>query len=171
MKKRLVKEIMIDFFAFPHIPYWFTIKQGIEIMKEALATTEACLRPIALLVFDEKYQLVGTVSHVDILRGLEPKFLKSPTKVEGYSDLKVDLSVLWDLLFQESKKFAERSISEIMRPVNYHVKVSDPITKAAYLMLNFDLPLLPVLDEGNKLVGVVRLLEIFEELIKDVLEE
>ena len=168
---KAVKDLMIDVFEFPHIPYWFTIRQAIGIIKKSLLTSEKCHHPMAILVFDEKYNLVGTLSLKDILRGLEPKFLKPTTKAQVHEEDESGLSLLWDTLFdRESKEAAERPVSEVMIPAKFFVKPDDPITKAAYLMVHKDLVLLPVLEDKKKFVGLVRMIEIFNELSDAILK-
>ena len=168
---KAVKDLMIDVFEFPHIPYWFTIRQAIGIIKKSLLTSEKCHHPMAILVFDEKYNLVGTLSLKDILRGLEPKFLKPSTKAQVHAEDESGLSVLWDTLFnKESKEAAERPVSEAMITAKFFVQPGDPITKAAYLMVHNDLVLLPVLEDKKKFVGLVRMIEIFNELSDAILK-
>jgi CBS domain-containing protein len=168
---KVVKDLMIDVFEFPHIPYWFSIRQAIGIIKKSLLTKEKCLQPMAVLVFDEKYNLVGTVSLKDILRGLEPRFLKPTTKAQGHAGDDPGLSSLWDTMFsKESKEMAEKPISDVMAPAKSFVAPEDPITKAAYLMVHNDLALLPVLENNKKFVGLVRMIEVFDELSNTILE-
>ncbi len=163
---------MLDVFEYPHIPYWFSIRQAIGIIKKSILTKEKCLHPIAILVFDEKYNLVGTISLKDILRGLEPKFLKPVTKAQVHEEDESGLSVLWANLFnKESKVAAERPVSEVMAPAKVFAQPGDPITKAAYMMIHNDLILLPVLEDQKKLVGLVRIVEVFNELSAAVLEK
>jgi Mg/Co/Ni transporter MgtE len=133
-KSKVVKDLMIDVFEYPHVPYWFTIKQAIMVVKKSVIGTETCIHPLAVLVFDEKYNILGTLTLKDILKGLE------------------------------SKEKAESPVSEVMIPVKFFIEPDDPITKAADLMLNNDLILLPVIEDKNKFVGVVRMIEIFDEL-------
>ena len=168
---KAVKDLMIDVFEFPHIPYWFTIRQAIGIIKKSLLTSEKCHHPMAILVFDEKYNLVGTLSLKDILRGLEPKFLKPTTKAQVHEEDESGLSVLWDTLFnKETKEAAERPVSEVMVTAKFFVQPGDPITKAVYLMVHNDLVLLPVLEDKKKFVGLVRMIEIFNELSDAILK-
>ncbi len=169
---KTVKDLMLDVFEYPHIPYWFSIRQAIGIIKKSILTKEKCLHPIAILVFDEKYNLVGTISLKDILRGLEPKFLKPVTKAQVHEEDESGLSVLWANLFnKESKVAAERPVSEVMAPAKVFAQPGDPITKAAYMMIHNDLILLPVLEDQKKLVGLVRIVEVFNELSAAVLEK
>lgn len=169
---KTVKEIMVDAFEYPHIPYWFTIKQAIGIIKKSLLSSEKCHHPMAVLVFDEKYNLVGTLGLKDILRGLEPKFLKLTTKAQVPAEDESGLSLLWDTMFdKESKEKAEKPVSEVMIPAKFFISPEDPLTKAAHLMVHNDLTLLPVLENKKKFVGLVRMIEIFDELSNAILKE
>jgi CBS-domain-containing membrane protein len=160
-----VKDVMIDVFEFPHIPYWFTIKQAIGITKKSLLTSDKCLHPLIILVFDEKYNLVGTLTLKDILGGLEPRFLKPSTRAQVPMDTKPGLALIWDTLFdKEAKAAAERPVSEVMAPSGAFVRPDDPLTKAAYMMVHNDLILIPVLDDRKKFIGLVRMIEVFHEL-------
>jgi Mg/Co/Ni transporter MgtE len=138
-KSKVVKDLMIDVFEYPHVPYWFTVKQAIMVIKKSLTGTEKCIHPLAVLVFDEKYNILGTLTLKNILKGLE------------------------------SKEKAERPVGEVMVPVKLFVEPDDPTTKAADLMLNYDLILLPVIEDKKKFVGVVRMIEIFDELTGAIL--
>ncbi len=169
MQGKRVRDFIIDHFLFPHIPYWFSLKEAIIVMREALSNATSCFRPIVMLVFDEKYNLVGTLTHVDILRGLEPTYLKPVQKVEGHKEPELSLAVIDDLLFRDCKRMAEKPVSSAMSPVKHFVTSDDPITKAAYIMLHENQIILPVL-ENRRLIGVVRLIEIFDEIAKSVIE-
>jgi Mg/Co/Ni transporter MgtE len=133
-ESKVVKDIMIDVFEYPHVPYWFTTKQAIMVIKKSVIGTEKCIHPMAVLVFDEKYNILGTLTLKDILKGLE------------------------------SKDKAETPVSELMIPAKFFVEPDDPAAKAADLMLGNDLVLLPVIENKKKFVGVVRMIEIFDEL-------
>ncbi len=171
-KGKIVKDLMIDVFEYPHIPYWFSIRQAIGIAKKSLLSSEKCHQPMAVLVFDEKYNLLGTLSLKDILRGLEPKFMKPSTKAQVLEDDRAGLSIIWDTLFdQKSKELAEKPVSEVMVPAKAFVEPGDPITKAAYLMIHNNLLLLPVLESKKKFVGIIRMIEVFNEISDAILGE
>jgi len=131
---KVVKDVMIDVFEYPHVPYWFTMKQAIMVIKKSVIGTEKCIHPMAVLVFDEKYNILGTLTLNDILKGLE------------------------------SKEKAESPVSEVMVPAKFFAEPGDPVSKAADLMLKNNLILLPVIEDKKKFVGVVRMIEIFDEL-------
>ncbi len=169
---KVVKDVMIGIFEYPHVPYWFTISQAIRIVKASFISTKELPDPPAILVFDEKYNLMGTLTLKDILRGLEPQFMKPSEKAEGISENESALSLIWDTLFtQGTKELAEKPVSEIMVPAKHFVEPGDPLTKAAYLMLHHDLVLLPVLENKKKFVGLVRMIEVFDEISNAVIKE
>ncbi|NWF52921.1 MAG: CBS domain-containing protein [Nitrospirae bacterium] len=171
-ESKVVKNLMIDVFEYPHIPFWFTIKQAIMVIKKSIIETEKCFHPLAILIFDEKYNLLGTVTMKDIMKGLEPRFMRKPTEVVQVPDEESSLYVIWDTLFtEESKLLAEKQIGDIMIPAKFFVEPDDPITKAAYIMISHDLGLLPVLADKKKFVGIVRMIEIFDELSNVILKE
>ncbi len=74
---KAVKDLMVNIFDYPHIPYWFSVAQAARIIKVSFLNAKKCLEPIAILVFDEKYNLLGTLTLRDILRGIEPKFTQT----------------------------------------------------------------------------------------------
>jgi Mg/Co/Ni transporter MgtE len=171
-ESKVVKDVMIGIFEYPHVPYWFSIGQAIRIVKVSFISTKKYPDPMAVLVFDEKYNLMGTLTLKDILKGLEPRFMKPSEKAQGLKEDESALSLIWDTLFDKgSKELAEKPVSEIMVPAKYFVEPSDPLTKAAYLMLHHDLILLPVLEDKKKFVGLVRMIEVFDEISGAILKD
>lgn len=162
-------DVKIDIFDYPHVPYWFTLKQAIVMISKSMLEAEKCFHPLAILVFDEKYNLMGILTMKDVLKGLEPKFLEASGKAQGYTESTESLAVVWDSLISEkSKELAEKPVSEVMVRIEGHVGPDDPVTKAAYLMLRQNTMILPVIDHG-KIVGIIRMKEVFEEIAKAVL--
>lgn len=165
---------MEDIFKFPHIPYWFTVKQSIGIIKHAFLEANVCPYTMEVLVFEEKYNLVGTLSLNDILKALEPRFMQVSTKAQGYSeeDEEMNLSVIWAKRIEsESIELSKRSVGDYMTPVKYFVEPDEPVTKAAYLMMHHDLQVLPVLENKKRLVGVVRVIDVFKYIAEIVLNK
>jgi hypothetical protein len=169
---KVAKDVMIGIFEYPHVPYWFSIGQAIRIVKVSFLSAKKYPDPLAVLVFDEKYNLMGTITMKDILSGLEPNFLKPSGKAQVPAEDETGLSLIWDTLFDKnSKDLTEKPVSEFMVPAKHFVEPDDPITKAAYLMLHHDLILLPVLENKKKFVGLVRMIEVFDEISGAMLKE
>jgi len=169
---KVVKDVMTGIFEYPHVPYWFSIGQAVGMVKVSFLDARQRPDPMAVLVFDEKYNLMGTLTLKDLLRGLEPRFLKPSETAQGMKEDESTLSLMWDTLFDKSSKdLIEKPVSEIMAPAKYFVEPGDPVTKAAYLMLKHDLILLPVLEDKKKFVGLVRMIEVFDAISDAVLKE
>jgi CBS domain-containing protein len=167
---KTVKDVMVGIFEYPHIPYWFSVNQAIRIVKVSFLRSKKYLEPMAILVFDEKYNLIGTVTFKDILKGLEPRIKEQTGQVldEGHSEPPND----WHSFFGEASiALAEKPVSDILVPATFFVEPGDPVTKAAYLMIRHDLVLLPVLEEKKKFIGIVRMIEIFDEISAVLLNE
>jgi CBS-domain-containing membrane protein len=165
--EKKVKDLMIPLTDYPHIPYWFTIKQAIAIVKKATLGLEGKHEPTTLLVFDEKYQLMGSLTMKDLIRGIEKKFSRSG----DWMSKEWDTPVFFEGLFTAGvKEEAQKPVSEIMSPVKETAQPEDSIIKAIYTMMEKDLTLMPVLEKGT-VVGVIRLNEIFNEISKLVLSE
>jgi CBS-domain-containing membrane protein len=169
---KVVKDVMIGIFEYPHVPYWFSIGQAVRIVKVSFISSKKYTDPMAILVFDEKYNLMGTLTLNDIMRGLEPSFLKPSSTAQVPAEDESGLSLIWDTLFTKgTKELAEKPVSEIMTPAKRFVEPGDPVTKAAYLMLHNDLALLPVLEDKKKFVGIVRMVEIFDAVSDAIVKE
>lgn len=169
--KKSIQDVMVDIEEYPHIPSDISLKKAISVVKNSMLEAKNCFQPMIALVFDDR-GLVGTLRLRDILKGLEPGFLKPSKKVQGYSDDAAGLSIIWDTLFDtDAKERVEKPVNEVMNPITVFVEPGDTVVKAAYLMIHNDLLVIPVLEEGKKLKGLVRMIEVFDVLTDRVLED
>jgi len=176
MENVRARDVLIPLDKYPHLPYWFTLKQAIAEMEGAVLEIDGRISlPRMLLVFDEKYQLMGMARRRDILKGLEPTFLREkPLQYrKKLWDVQVDpeLSELsYGKIVEAVVKLAEETaISEVMLPIAATVDYDDHIVRVIYEMNKHNLSLLPVLKEG-KVVGVVRSVDVFHEVAKVVIK-
>lgn len=171
MEIKRAGEVMIPLDEHPHIPYWFTLRQAVaEMEKSEFDINGRKSLPRVLLVFDEKYQLLGIVRHGDILGGLEPEFLASlllDTR-KKLVDVKQDPNLSepsFDKLIKSIQERAERPVSDVMHPIKATVNYEDHIIKVIYEMVDSNLSLLPVLKD-KEVVGVVHNEDLFHEVAK-----
>ena len=164
-------DIMVPLDQYPHIPYWFTLRQAIAALeKSVLEIGGRQSLPRALLVFDEKYQLMGMAGRRDILRGLEPSFMekRKHRPQRQMFDVAIDPN-LADLSFGREvevlRSQAGQQVAEIMSPIKATSDFDDSLTKVVAAMLSHDLTMMPVLKEG-RVVGIVRSVDIFHEVAK-----
>ncbi len=177
MATKRAGEIMIPLGEYPHIPLRYTIRQAVEEMEAAVIVKNGRHSlPRALLVFDRDYELVGTVRRRDLLRTLEPQFLRSlPVHhqrklfdVEADVNL-VDISV--GRIADAVKANGELPVANCVRPMTGEVYIGEHLAKVIYKMFTFDQNLLPVLDNHRNVMGVVRSVDVFHEISSILLEE
>lgn len=153
--KKNIKDMIIPLNDYPHMPYWGTLSEAIVQFNAAYEIGHH-----AVLVFDEAYKLVGILLQKDVLKGLEPKF------AQHYED---GVPVFWDELLQTgSEKRLARPVKEFMSKIKATIDIDDSILKASHIMLQEESDLLPVMA-GDKLIGVLRMDELFHELTHTVL--
>jgi CBS domain-containing protein len=158
--EKKVKDLMIPLEDYPHIPYWFTLRQAMAIVREAAVKFEGSFEPRAVLVFDEKYQLMGILTLRDIIKGLEPRFLQETSLIKGDPNLAV---LMGDLFGPGLKEASQKPVSEVMSPIKVTIAGGDPIAKAIFVMIKEDVGLMPVM-EGGKVMGMIRLSDLFKEV-------
>ena len=163
--QKTAEEVMIPLEDYPHIPHWYTLRQAMAIVREATVKFAGAFELRAVLVFDEKYQLMGILTLRDIIKGLEPRFLKETDLVKADPSLTI---MIGDLFGPGLTEASQKPVSEVMCPLKVTVDVADPITKPLYLMIKGNVGLIPVMQSG-KVAGMLRLSDLFGEISKRVL--
>ncbi len=162
-----VRELMIPLKDYPHLPYWFSLQQAVAIVRESAIKFAGSFEPRTVLVFNEKYQIVGILTLRDILKGLEPAFLIETdlTKIDP------SLAVVRGELFGPNMKHqATRPVSDVMGPIKVTVNADDSLAKALLLMVKEGVGMMPVLDNQH-VVGMVRLTDLFLKLSEFLLAD
>jgi signal-transduction protein with cAMP-binding, CBS, and nucleotidyltransferase domain len=165
VEQKKVKDLMIPLEDYPHIPYWFTLRQAMAIVREAAIKFEGSFEPRAVLVFDEKYQLLGMLTLRDIIKGLEPQFMHETALVKADPNLTV---LMGDLFGPGMREASQKPVSEVMSPIKVTVQGSDLLAKAIFMMIQENVGLMPVIQD-NKVAGMIRLSDLFKEISQMVL--
>lgn len=175
MRIKQVKEITVPLETYPHIPYWFTLRQAMAEMEPSVFDNNAEKSPtrMSLLVFDEKYQLLGMVRRRDLMRGLDPEVLQSAALDfrKKLPHLEQDLSSqkpFFDRVMKTIHERAETLVSDAMLPVKATVDQEDSIISVVYEMVENDLSFVSVLQD-KEVVGIVCIEDVFHELARLVL--
>jgi len=175
MRIKQVKEIMVPMETYPHIPYWFTLRQAIVEMEPSVLDSNAnkSLSRMSLLVFDEKYQLLGMVRRRDLMRGLDPEALQSASldfhkKLPHPEQESSSEKPFFDRLMKTIQERAESLVSDVMLPIKATVDQEDSLIRVVYEMVENDLSFVSVL-EGKEVVGIVCIEDVFHEMARLVL--
>ena len=175
MEMKRAGDLMIPLDNYPHIPYWFTLRQAMAELEKSefeMGGGQKSL-PRVVLIFDEKYQLMGSVRRRDILRGLEPEFLvnKPMNYRKKLFDVKVDPNLsemTFDKVVEGIREKMERPVCDIMRPIKTTVNFDDHLIKVIYELVDSNISMVPVLKD-DQIVGVVRTVEVFQEISQLIL--
>lgn len=177
MSRKTVFELMHSLNEFPHIPYWFSLRQAMaEFDRAQAACTGAPDKrlPWLVLVFDAKNQLLGFVRRREIMQGLRPALLDKPIgNGDKLADLKSDpnlinLSFDYDKALAELRHQIERPIVEFMAPVDVTIDANDYVLQAIYLMIDRRVSYLPAVQDGA-IVGMLYALDVLEEVTRLVI--
>jgi len=165
-----IRDIYIPLREYPNIRDTAILQDAFAALHGAYSTGK---RFRHLLVLDAHDQLVGVLGIRDILRGVFPDYLRTGEH-SHFAGTQPDVPAL-TLIWQETcatqcKEAAKKPIKGFMGAVPDTVKLDDPITLAAYLLVIHDTSMLPVVD-GKHLVGVVRMIDVFNEASKAVLHD
>jgi CBS domain-containing protein len=164
-----IRDILVPLEDYPRVHEDATLLDSFRVLHEGFATGR---RFRHVLVLDARNRLAGILGMRDILRGLFPDYLRSKEmshRVEGAVPDFPALTLIWaETCHTQCKEAARKPVKGFMAPVPSSVNITDPITKAAYLMVIHDTSMLPVV-EGDRLAGVVRMIDVFNEASKVVL--
>ncbi len=164
-----VRDILIPLGEFPHLPQSATVREAYALLHRQ--HTSGGWRYRHLMVFDAGQTLVGIVSLRDLLCALMPPYLKTNLASHYAGPLPDDavLSEVWQQSFQTQCEYlADAPVSRYMAQVQDTVQAGAPLTRAAYLMVAHRVDMLPVL-EGDVVVGVVRIVDVFNQAAGEML--
>jgi len=147
-QEKKVKDFMIPLEDYPHIPYWFTLRQAMAIVREASSKFEGSFEPRAVLVFDENYQLIRMLTLRDIIKGLGPRFLKESGLIKADPSLTV---MMGDLFGPGLKEASQKPVSEVMSPIRVTAKAEDPLA----MMIMENVGMMPAMKDGKVALGLI----------------
>ncbi len=120
--------------------------------------------PGVLALEAESGRPAGIVTPRELLAALEPEYLKPSAESQGYGEIDTELALVWDSLFTSAVQTRLAApLSTAMRPLGAPLAATDPLAKAACLMIHRNLPLLWVEEEGLP-AGIVLLDDVFAAL-------
>jgi predicted transcriptional regulator len=176
MKSKKVKDMVIPLADYPHMGQSGTLREAIAKLHAAYESGHH-----TVLVFDDNDRLLGMLFEKDVLQGLEPRFVQChvPGVPVAWNGLLESKSGWQERLARPVKEFLKQVCPEIevegralspasagqagWPPALPTVEAGDNILKAAHIMVQQGLYLLPVMD-GDRIVGVVRMGDVFRAI-------
>jgi CBS domain-containing protein len=166
-----VKDIMIPLAEYPTINEDFTIYEAVLALEEALKQSDMNYKHRAILVLDKNKDIVGKLSHIALMKGLESGYKNMK---ESISSLHTDFSPafmksmlekyqLWEKpLDHLCGKAATRKIKDIMYVPSEgeYITKEETLDKAIHQIVMGQYQSLLVTSEG-KTTGILRASDVF----------
>ncbi|MCS6957790.1 MAG: CBS domain-containing protein [Aquificaceae bacterium] len=168
MERKRVEDLMLPLSEYPNLQYDKSLRDALVVFTES---KQACREYRNIIVLNERDEPVGIFSIKDLLKAMMPNFLFSErSPYQGYLEEDSTLSLLWQEAFEDiSKVRLNKRLKELTPPVNYTVSPKDPIAKAVYYMVKDNRDVILVVESG-KVIGVLRLFDVFREMVDWVLQ-
>ena len=173
MNYKTAEQLMIPIFDYPHITYWSSVRDAIDLMQHStIETNNRKSMARSILVFDEENKLIGIVRRRDILKGLEPEelFGSQIYQERQWFSLDIDpnlLEVSYESLLRKLIHRANMPVSEIMRPISHTVNYNDHLLKVIFELSQYNQSLIPVIKD-DIVIGVIRTVELLAEIAKEI---
>ncbi len=115
-------------------------------------------------VVDEEGRLIGMVTDVDIItEDMKPVFpiyfdplIISYAFIENFEKYKKDIT-----------EYLETPVEEIMKRRVKYVRENTPVSEAARIMVREKINRIPVVDENNKVIGIVARADIIKSIVRE----
>ncbi|MEW6726988.1 MAG: CBS domain-containing protein [Bacillota bacterium] len=149
--EKAVREVMLPLDECPTVMQNDTVQEAVNVLLRGMQAGHQCV-----LILDDDRKPVGILSSRTLLQTLEPDFVVTPNW---------SLPVFWPgFLSAKCRQEARRKVQEIMDPIDVlAVRAGDPLTRAVHAMVSNNVGALPVV-EGDRVLGLVRLTEVFNEI-------
>jgi DNA-binding response OmpR family regulator len=165
--EKKARDIMIHIEDYTTITADKTIKHAIEQLMRSFEGFISSSRVMetghrSILVFDDKRELVGILSILDLIRAVRPAYLSAPKP--SMADAMQYSAMFWSGLFTtQTKALAKIKVADVMSETPPEVNENTNLMELANLMFTEGHRRVAVTSKG-KIIGVVREQEIFFEM-------
>lgn len=180
MKTKLIKELMVPLEEYATVSEDATLMEAVAALKQSQAVFDQNkYRHRAILIYDKYQRIVGKVSMLSILMGLEPKYDqmlsdKGPAHLgftRKFQKTMIEQLRLWeDPLEHLCEKGAQIKVKSFMTPLKEgeFIELQASLNEAIHqLVLGHHQSLM--VTENDKVIGVLRLTDVFDVVAEAIL--
>ena len=181
MKTKMVKQLMVPLSEYATVSKDASMYEAVLALESAVAAFDPSRhRHRAILVYDENKRIVGKISQIDVLRGLEPGY-EELAKSDSYTRL--GLSAMYHKSMIEQYRLWNKPLNDICRKASElkveafmtaptegeFVDEEAPLDEAIHrLIIGKHQSLL--VTRKKDIIGILRLTDIFTEIVKNIKE-
>ena len=172
-----VKELMLPLDDYALVSEDATMLEALHALDEAQKKLPPDRQPHrAVLVIDKHQKIVGKLGHLAFLKGLEPRYgevgdLGTLSRVGLSPELITSMMNnlrLWKESFVDYVHRAKQTrVKDVMHPVTESIQEDAPLSEAIHKIVMYQ-TLSLLVTRGNKIVGILRLSDLFSEIAEKV---
>lgn len=162
----IVRDIVTPLDRYPQLKEDQTLAEAIQAFKSFHGEEQGNRCAAVLLVLNEKNQLVGKLSLVEIMHGLIPRLVDVSTggKFEGKGENFPNLAFLYEeSTFASCGKNLEKPIKSLVKPIEFSLPADTNTLKALVMMSHQNDFNVPVTDDGE-IIGMLCVEKIFNSI-------
>jgi len=162
-----IREVMIPLADYTTLTGEATIKDAVDALKESFRAKVSTSHIMetghrSILILDQRGQLEGVLTILDLLRAIMPAYLSAPKP--SMADSIQYSPMFWTGMFtREVRDLAAKRIKEFMSPPPPTIDENANLMEAAYAMVKDQARRLAVV-RGSQVVGVIREQDLFFEM-------
>jgi len=175
MEKMTVKDLMVPLSRYATVSEEATLGEAVEALKIAQTEFDQTRdKHRAILVSDKNNRIVGKLSQLDVIRSLEPKYLKFDNRKElsrfgftkDYMDAMLREHRLWENSLDDiCGKAAKLIVKNLMySPTEGEYVKEDASLEEAIHQLIMGRHQSLLVTTGTEIVGILRLTDVFREI-------
>ncbi len=173
MEPKTIKDIMLPLDDYAVVSEDATVLEAIYALDEAQKKLAPGKQPSrAVLVIDQSGKVVGKIGQLAFLKGLEPKYndmgdlgvlSRAGLSADFITSMMENLRLWKDSFFDICRRARTTQVKDIMRPVTESIQVDAPFSQAIHRIVMYQ-TLSLLVTQGDKVVGILRLSDLFEEI-------
>lgn len=178
--QKYVLDIMLPLSEYAVVSIDATLYDAFVALKESQKKLPKGRQPHrAVLVVDTNDNIVGKLGHLGFLRAFEPRYKnlgqldmisKAGLTKEFITSMMNNYGLMQDDLDDIRVRTKKILIKDVMRPVTENVDINDTINEAIHKVIIFQ-TLSALVTKGGKIVGILRLSDLFDEVSRNILKE
>jgi CBS domain-containing protein len=132
----------------------------------------------AVLVKNKKNEIVGKLGHLGFLKALEPGYKnlgeldmisKAGLTKEFITSMMKNFELLQDDMDDILNRTKSIKMKDVMRPMTEQVDINETINEAIHKIIMWQI-LSVLVTKGGKVVGILRLSDLFDEVSRSILQ-